>query len=88
MFSFKVTVFMLISLLIFPFWYSIQDLRNNLGSSIIDQIGKVVSTAEFLTKANTLEVVDAIKLVATNVIISEMGIITDASLFVKVVEVM
>lgn len=77
---------MLISLLIFPFWYSIQDLRNNLGSSIIDQIGKVVSTAEFLTKANTLEVVDAIKLVATNVIISEMGIITDASLFVKVVE--
>lgn len=79
---------MLISLLIFPFWYSIQDLRNNLGSSIIDQIGKVVSTAEFLTKANTLEVVDAIKLVATNVIISEMGIITDASLFVKVVEVM
>ena len=79
---------MLISLLIFPFCYSIQDLRNNLGSSIIDQIGKVVSTAEFLTKANTLEVVDAIKLVATNVIISEMGIITDASLFVKVVEVM
>lgn len=79
---------MLISLLIFPFWYSIQDLRNNLGSSITDQIGKVVSTAEFLTKANTLEVVDAIKLVATNVIISEMGIITDASLFVKVVEVM
>lgn len=79
---------MLISLLIFPFWYSIQDLRNNLGSSIIDQIGKVVSTAEFLTKANTLEVVDAIKLVATNVIISEMGIITAASLFVKVVEVM
>lgn len=79
---------MLISLLIFPFWYSIQDLRNNLGSSIIDQIGKVVSTAEFLTKANTLEVVDAIKLVATNVIISEMGIITDASSFVKVVEAM
>ena len=79
---------MLISLLIFPFWYSIQDLRNNLGSSIIDQIGKVVSAAEFLTKANTLEVVDAIKLVATNVIISEMGIITDASSFVKVVEAM
>ena len=79
---------MLISLLIFPFWYSIQDLRNNLGSYIIDQIGKVVSTAEFLTKANTLEVVDAIKLVATNVIISEMGIITDASSFVKVVEAM
>lgn len=79
---------MLISLLIFPFWYSIQDLRNNLGSYIIDQIGKVVSAAEFLTKANTLEVVDAIKLVATNVIISEMGIITDASSFVKVVEAM
>lgn len=62
--------------------------KHNLGSSVIDQIGKAVSTAEFLTKANTLEVVDAIKLVATNVIISEMGIITDASSFVKVVEAM
>lgn len=79
---------MLISILIFPFWYSIQDFRNNLRSSIIDQIGKAVSTVEFLTKANTQEVVDAIKLVPTNAIISEMGIITDASSFVKVVEAM
>ena len=79
---------MLISILIFPFWYSIQDLRNNLRSSIIDQIGKAVSTVEFLIKANTQEVVDAIKLVPTNAIISEMEIITDASSFVKVVEAM
>ena len=70
LFAFKTAVFMLILPYILTFWYTIQHLGNKLGSSVIDQIGKTAFTTEFFTVANTLEVVGAIKLVATNVIMS------------------